>query len=1066
MKPLLMSAGGDMEPLLIVGRWHPELEDALLSSIEDEKSRDPLKPVVVVVGSVTLSNYLKLKIAEKIGSNAGISLLLLIDLARRLASKTLAEDGRLPFPGLAGIPLVRGVVESIPDLRYFQSIKGKKGFHRALASTFDDLAESGLIASSKFPSMGGLKWKELVSLYRRYLDRKEGFYDPSDAYSKAIGCTPLFEEIFGSRSLYLYGFYDFTELQRKLIAALITNTDLTVFFPFEDSREYEYAAEARAWFGSLGFREKACKKRERIFEVAKAGLMPGRSEDGAVKVSVMNAPGRWREVREIARFLLMCAEKESIPFSDMAVLLRDSGSYIDLFMQCFDEVKIPYNISDGIPLSRTRTGRSILLLMELLSSDFPRPLFSSFLSLAPIDFAQRFGVKLQSPMEMDVASREAGVVQGCEQWMEKLILMQKSLLAALREAEEAEEDSSGGIKRIRGRLNACRLLLSIVDRLKELRREFERISSWRELKDFCLEVTDTLFSETPETERIRAAVEELDRLDGLVAGLDPRSCCEMLADLFASNSVRAELASRNGVLICDLMAARGVGASVVVIPGLIEGIFPSRVRQDPILLDRERDEIRASLGAGPFFLRPKWTRILEEKLLFKLATDSAARRLILSYPRIDPESSKPMLPSYLLIDFLEQSTGLKIAVEELDNLEVLDRIPLSWAPRASEGCFLTPSEYDIHNLCKSKENMDPGRISYLFALSGSFRRALNQLKGRWGKRTFTRYDGVLRRDALSQEARNMLEISGKLVSPRRLEKYARCPFAYFVGEVLDLSPLEEPEEEATIDAQRRGRLYHMLLEVLVPIVKDLHDGGSGEIAGKASRILEEELTRFKAREATGLPLLWELEKEDVREEVSKYVEMLIGELDEWSPLHFEERFGIGKAQPLEYTTEGGQKLYLRGIVDRMDTSEKSSAFRIIDYKTGRVMAKDNDFGKGESLQLAFYLLAGSYLFSLGEIEEGAAFYQYITTRGRHRRVALYGSAWEKLRPSFDAILETITSGIRNGLFFPYPDGREKKCSYCDARGMCLGSVLPIFERKRGDSRAAPFLTMKEAEGLK
>jgi superfamily I DNA/RNA helicase len=45
---------------------------------------------------------------------------------------------------------------------------------------------------------------------------------------------------------------------------------------------------------------------------------------------------------------------------------------------------------------------------------------------------------------------------------------------------------------------------------------------------------------------------------------------------------------RDGVNILSTSAARGLRFPMVIIPGLDEGRFPARLRQDPLLLDAER----------------------------------------------------------------------------------------------------------------------------------------------------------------------------------------------------------------------------------------------------------------------------------------------------------------------------------------------------------------------------------------------------------------------------------------------------------------------------------------------
>lgn len=1078
--------------VLLTGRWHPELEGALLETLRDDRKRNPVSPLVIAVGSLTLSRHLRNEIARGVGSTAGIRIDLLNDIAGRLAARDVAARGLLPFPGLAAAPLVDELCRAHGTLAYFSGVSGKHGFARALASTFEDLRESGIGPGSLPPAFRNPKLDEVFSLYRRYLEKKRGCHDPNEMYERAAASAHLFEALFGSRELFLYGFYDFTEVQRRFIEALIGTTHTVVFFPHLESAHYEYAEKTLSWLRSTGLRERKLPLAEKKLVVRGVGgaRESGRKDSapgagvgrGAVSLRVMSAAGRWREAREIARCLLAHSE-EGIPFHRMAVFIRDPGSYLDLLLESFDEAGIPCDLGIGPPLSRTRAGKSLLLLLELLSSDLPRPLVATFLSTAPIDYESLFGIPLESPMLLDLVSREVGIVKGEEEWREKLALGLRRLdaLLAAERGERDQEVMPRGKPLHPATLDAVRILLLLVERLGELKRHLEEMDSWQGLTGFCDGLLTGFFAPLDETDLLRKALRKLQSLDGIVPAPTPASARRVLAELLDASSRRGGAGSGRGVLVTDLMGARGVSADVVVVPGLIEGGFPGRIRQDPILLDNERESLRASLGAGrrsesrtksgpasgahPFALPPKWIRVREERLLFHLAAGSARKHLILSYPRIDPRTAKPFLPSYLLLQFLEEATGEKVTIDGLDRLAVIEKTPLASVAPRGERVLLSSAEYDLCETSRAIEERKPSRIRYLLSLSACFGRSLIRHRARWTRGAFTPFDGVLEPERLSPRAREALELSGRVVAAARLEKYAACPFAYFVEEVLGLSPLEEPEEEITLTNMKRGSLYHSVLEKIVPRITELHESRRtfDEIMRVAMSLQEKSFAVFESSETTGAPLVWEIEKEAVREDVAAYLAGLAAELADWKPHLFERAFGREGIECLRYATAGGERLLLRGRIDRVDVSRKGKGYRVVDYKTGKMTAKDNDFAQGESLQLAFYLLACAHVFSLGKVEEGTASYHHVTRRGGYGRVGLAGNQWETLRPVFDLILETITRGIREGLFPSFPGSERGRCRYCEAVSMCPSNAGRVFERKKEDPRLSAFLAMKTRE---
>src|SRR4029077_16515859 len=125
---------------------------------------------------------------------------------------------------------------------------------------------------------------------------------------------------------------------------------------------------------------------------------------------------------------------------------------------------------------------------------------------------------------------------------------------------------------------------------------------------------------------------------------------------------------------------------------------------------------------------------------------------------------------------------------------------------------------------------------------------------------FTRFDGNLAGavglpDFSTQERR---------VSPTALETYATCPHSYFVGRLLYVEPLEQPEEIVTISAMDIGNLVHQSMDEFIrEQAEALPTFGESWTQAQRSRLQEIAAARaddFVARGATGHPLLWEHER--------------------------------------------------------------------------------------------------------------------------------------------------------------------------------------------------------------
>lgn len=117
---------------------------------------------------------------------------------------------------------------------------------------------------------------------------------------------------------------------------------------------------------------------------------------------------------------------------------------------------------------------------------------------------------------------------------------------------------------------------------------------------------------------------------------------------------------RRGVNLISAGAARGLRFPLVIVPGLHEGRFPARLRQDPFLLDAERREI-----GRPPQLPLKSQRGEEEKLLFDMAARSAERRLVLMTSRLDEGSDRERIPSEFFLRAAAAARGKPVGLRDL-----------------------------------------------------------------------------------------------------------------------------------------------------------------------------------------------------------------------------------------------------------------------------------------------------------------------------------------------------------------------------------------------------------------
>jgi len=1021
-------------------------------------------PLVVLVGSNLLGLHLRRLLVLRGNDHINIRFLTFLDLARVLTSESLAEVGLEPLPELGERVCISSLVKEIDDPSYFQPVAEKKGFQRSLAGTFRDLRDAGL---DELPDQGGQKIGELGRLYQTYQARiNKGFYTDSDLLLHAARRGDLFQGILGCRELVLYGFYDFIPVQKELLRNCFRRLEATVFMPWRESPGFAYGRPTLQWFKKSGFQIESSAlaplpaktsleflQNDLFLEKPRGIPAP---EDG--RVTVLSSPGEVQEIREIAREILRLARDEGVKFHEMAVLLRNLELYRPLIQEVFQDLKIPFTLHGGLPLARTQEGRALNLLLGLIGTPFRRPQVMEFLTFAPVAWS-RFFKDPPSSSRWDHISRLAGIVEGRKQWEEKLI----PLMA--EEAGWGEEERSP-LMSISGE-EVKNFWIFLKDFFAALER-FPRKGPWKELSAAAVDIVNTYFEAGANRETIVRILRDLGSLDVLGPETDFRTFKEILGDALETNPLRHGFFQKDGVLIAEIMPARGLSFRAVFIPGLVERSFPAPPRQDPLLLDHERKALNDSLTV-PHSLSLKGARLLEEKILFSLAAGAARERLVLSYPRLDPASGRERIPSFFLLNAGECLQGERMDYSRLEKLSFYRKVPLSRYAPEEEKAAIDEEEFDLSQVAKALKGGGRPAIAYLGGLFPNFARAEKMARKRWGFRLFTEYDGCLDSPRARRILKEQFALSGQALSATKLETYASCPFRYFLAEILNLQMVPSPEEIRRIEPLDRGTLLHKILhdfykraaaEIPLPLKPDQIPAGWKIMEHVARQAFAEAEGKGK----TGLALLWELDRQSLLEDLRAFLKKEAGINEGFTPEDFEIQFGFERKQdqpsrpslPMEDKTV----VFLRGRIDRIDRSAGGDSLRIIDYKSGKIRGEEDAFGGGTSLQLPLYLLAARQIWSRVSLEKSWAEYYSVNREQNFKRVLFRGEGWEEKEKILKKIVGAIGRGIASGLFFPVRED-ERKCRYCDFDRLCEQGADVLFERKKNDPRAKAYLEMRD-----
>jgi ATP-dependent helicase/nuclease subunit B len=1079
--------------ILLTGDY-PALESAFVNEIKSARAQDPFNPRLILVSSKLLGIHLRRLLAENGVSHFNLRFWTLEEFAREISTPNLLTQGKKELPSYAEELIIGDIAKSLAGKGngfYFHDIVERPGFHQATLMTIRDLKDACLLPEdierplrdAKISKQVHLpKLKDLIKLWRGYQERLEDLkcYDESDLMISASQWVKDSICLRQAPKIMIYGFYDFNAAQKRLLQVCFDKKETVVFLPYEPTRAFEFVKPALTWFRDIGFKEICPEKpepqtRSPSLDHLGLNLFNGGKplENPSKEIQIISAPGEPREVREVIRAALQTSQKEGIPFHEIGIVLRAPEEYSRLFRETFDSLGMEPYLREGLPFIETQAGRSLKLLLNITKRNFSRQSvmeFATFAKLRINPFSQEEGFALILP-RWDAISIQAGIVEGKKEWEERLHRLRESWV----KKGEAEEEDEGKKRFQKEDVVALDQLIQFTQRLFVSIQLLAGSNTWNGRVEALLNAFDGFVEQDEEGLLVKQGVRRLSDLD--VSGIPPTAgnFARLVDELLQGEVVPNGRFQRNGPAVVDLMAVRGVPFKMVIVPGMVEKSFPPLIRQDAILLDQERKIINRSLSgkeSEPLPLKSEG-RLDEERLLFRLAVGAATEKLILSFPRIEIGTGRERLPSSFLLASIKALTGKSVDFNQLEKFPGLVRIPLSEIAVKSPEEALDGVEYDISVGQEKLAEKRPEALLYLREISPFFGRGLQLESSRWGKRIFTGYEGILASKEALQILRERYSIFKKSISPTRLEAYAACPYQYLLNMIMGVEVLTEPEREATITPLDKGKLIHDILwEFFTDLKKER--GSSLQLKPKdLQRLLEtarKKFVEFEQTGVTGYPMLWEVEKRNMQDTLKDFFNEELKEV-EFIPTYFEIRYGMKHLdfQESEISTEepvplkiGEKTVNLRGKIDRVDLTKDGKRARVRDYKTGKVLAKPNEFQGGTTLQLPLYLYAARQL--LGRLHKGiqveSAEYYYLK---EVKPVPFEGSQLDEREAELQEILKTIAGGIEEGVFIPYPDDQNCKYRYCDFRLICGPWTQILFNRKSKDPRVRRYLEMVTEE---
>ena len=1055
--------------------------------------------VLVVGASHEAATDLTRRVARQSGASFGWYRATLGRVAAVLAGPELAARGIAAAGSLPLEAICARVVDALSrggELGRLAAASEFPNLPRALARTLSEVRLRG-VDSAGLLGAGAAELVRIHEAYEAELERARiadralmlriaievvrGVHTPPRTAGASSGLGPIL-----GRPLLLVDVPVTTALERDLVAALAARApEVLATVPAGDAQSLQLLREAldvtpepASLEHALEDQAKAPSLRRLQTYLFAEGPAPLGRLDG--DVTFLSAPGESRECVEVARRAQQEAAR-GVPFDRMAILLRAPLPYRAHLEEALRRAGIPAHFARG-SVRPDSAGRAFVALLTCGAEKLSARRFAEYLSLGQVPEATASGAPPSAVPESDrwippddEIVRTAVVRGAAFDALDGPIAAEERFVAsgppsfaptgsvpAPRRWEKLLIESAvlGGIDRWNARLDGLhnkltkeleglegndplqdRVRRSLVD-LAALRRfalpllrELELLPLRASWGDWTVRLTALATRALRKPERVIAALNELLPM----AAVGPITLDEVrlvlgrrLTDLVVLPEERAA----GHIFVAPVEAARGLTFDVVFVPGLAEKLFPQKVSEDPILLDRAR---------RPLGLDTNEQRVERERLALRLAVGAARERIVLSYPRVDMDQSRPRVPSFYGLEVIRAAEGKLPGFDELARRAELHggASRIGWPAPARLRDAIDDAEYDLallETLRHRPEVETVGSAHYLLGANPHLARALRFRARRWNVKKWMGADGLVDPGAAARAALSRHTLSERAYSATALQTFSTCPYKFLLYAVHRLTPREAPEAIEELGPRERGALVHeVLYETLdtlrqdgaLPITRENLDGASRRL----DKVLARTAERYRDELAPAIERVWKDGIDSVLADLREWLRRA-SEDGAWTPQRFELSFGLrdrktGDPSSQESAVELDCGIRLRGAIDLVE-QDASGALRATDYKTGRAQARAGAtvVNGGRTLQPVLYALALEKLFPDARIEAGRLY--YCTSSGGFEEVPI--PLDDRARSAATTVAKVIGKALSEGFLPAAPDAGA--CEYCEYRSVC------------------------------
>lgn len=654
------------------------------------------------------------------------------------------------------------------------------------------------------------------------------------------------------------------------------------------------------------------------------------------------ANNSYDEIEVIARDILKRVRDDGYRFRDIAVICRNIENYEKIATVILKEYDIPFFIDKKREILNNPLVIVIVSALEIISSNWSyesvfKYLKSGLLNLEKdyIDRLENYvlanGIKgykwtrdLYEGVDLETLSKEDNeMIEVMEEIREPILKLQKSL-----KSKNKVKDLATKLYELLLELDVFKILDKWIENFNELGLQ-DMIKEYDQVPKMVMDILDQL-------------VEVLGDED-----IELKDFIKLITAGFEEKEIGVIPMAIDQVNIGDISRVKGREVKVVYLIGVNDGVLPSVNKEEGIISDRERNILK---DIGIKLAADSKTKAYEEQFMVYTALTIASEKLMISYPMADFEG-KALRPS-IIIPRIKKIFPKVVEESEIFNVEDKnDKFEKITAP--------TPTFNEL--IVALRQEIEKETIDEYWAEAYKWFEEDEEFKDK-SKVIFKglTYSNLVD-NVPKEKIKNLYKTNDKLIfNVSRLEKYAQCPFSYYVEYGLKAKNRKVYE----FTAPDLGSFMHDILEGFTNKVKNEKISWSDLNREKCTYIVNELVDRKLENDKNSIlnsNKKYKYFADRFKRTITKSVMVLSEQMRRGQFEIFKNEFAFGGFKDGEAIKidlpEAKETVYLVGRVDRIDTLDLdgNTYIKVIDYKSGAKKFSLSDVYHGIQIQLLVYL---------------------------------------------------------------------------------------------------------------